>query len=217
MADYTKTTNFTSKDSLPTGNPSKIVAGSEHDTEYDNIATAIATKTNKAVPSGTNNVAVLGATGDLVDLGSTMLNAIYPVGAIYLSTANTSPSAIIGGTWTAIQTGRVLLSEDAGVTYTAGDTGGSADSIVVAHTHTAGSLASDSNGAHTHGIDKLGGGAPNTNVVQSGTAESSGDVTTLSSGAHTHTISGTTDSTGSSGTGANIQPYLAVYMWERTA
>jgi hypothetical protein len=36
-------------------------------------------------------------------------------------------------------------------------------------------------------------------------------------GAHTHTLSGTTDSTGSSGTNANIQPYITVKMWKRTA
>lgn len=44
MSNYTRSTNFTAKDALSTGNPSKIVLGSEHDTEYDAIATAIATK-----------------------------------------------------------------------------------------------------------------------------------------------------------------------------
>lgn len=44
MSDYIKTTNFSAKDSLPSGNPSKIVYGAEIDTEFDNIETAIATK-----------------------------------------------------------------------------------------------------------------------------------------------------------------------------
>lgn len=44
MSDYTKTTNFTAKDSLPSGDSNKIIRGSEHDTEYSAIATAIATK-----------------------------------------------------------------------------------------------------------------------------------------------------------------------------
>ena len=44
MADYTKSTNFASKDSLSTGNPLKIVKGTEIDTEFNNISTAIATK-----------------------------------------------------------------------------------------------------------------------------------------------------------------------------
>ena len=44
MSDYTKSTNFASKDNLSSGNPAKIVKGTEIDTEFNNIATAIATK-----------------------------------------------------------------------------------------------------------------------------------------------------------------------------
>lgn len=44
MADYTKTTNFTAKDSLSSGNPDKLIKGSDFDTEFDAIATAVATK-----------------------------------------------------------------------------------------------------------------------------------------------------------------------------
>jgi hypothetical protein len=46
MSDYTKTTNFASKDSLPSGNSDKIVKGTEIDTEFNNIQTAVATKLN---------------------------------------------------------------------------------------------------------------------------------------------------------------------------
>ena len=44
MSDYTKSTNFASKDNLTSGNPAKIVKGTEIDTEFNNIATSIATK-----------------------------------------------------------------------------------------------------------------------------------------------------------------------------
>jgi hypothetical protein len=44
MSDYVKSTNFASKDNLSSGNPAKIVKGTEIDTEFNNIATAIATK-----------------------------------------------------------------------------------------------------------------------------------------------------------------------------
>jgi len=44
LSDYAKTTNFASKDNLTSGNPLKIVKGTEIDTEFNNIATAIATK-----------------------------------------------------------------------------------------------------------------------------------------------------------------------------
>ena len=46
MSDYTKTTNFTAKDNLPTGSVDKIIKGSLFDTEFDNIAAAISTKAN---------------------------------------------------------------------------------------------------------------------------------------------------------------------------
>jgi hypothetical protein len=55
MTDYVKSTNFASKDSLPTGNPAKIVKGTEIDTEFNNIATAVSTKVDKVDPTATAN------------------------------------------------------------------------------------------------------------------------------------------------------------------
>lgn len=48
MSNYTKTTNFAAKDSLPSGDAAKIVKGTEIDTEFNNIATASATKADAA-------------------------------------------------------------------------------------------------------------------------------------------------------------------------
>ena len=56
MANYTKTVNFAAKDTLASGNPAKIVKGSEIDTEFNNIATAVATKANTASPTFTGTV-----------------------------------------------------------------------------------------------------------------------------------------------------------------
>jgi len=56
MTNYTKTTNFTAKDSLPTGDSNKIIRGSDFDTEFDNIVTAVATKANTASPTFTGTV-----------------------------------------------------------------------------------------------------------------------------------------------------------------
>ena len=56
MSNYTKTTNFATKDNLSPGNPLKIVKGAEIDVEYNNIATAVATKTDNsaaAITGGT--------------------------------------------------------------------------------------------------------------------------------------------------------------------
>jgi len=67
MSNYTKTTNFATKDSLPSGNAAKIVKGTEIDTEYNNIATAVATKANSASPTftGTVTAATVNVTGTL--------------------------------------------------------------------------------------------------------------------------------------------------------
>ena len=66
MSNYTKTTNFATKDSLPSGDANKIVKGAEINTEFDNIATAVATKSNIASPTFTGTVTIptltLGAT-----------------------------------------------------------------------------------------------------------------------------------------------------------
>ena len=51
MANFVKSTNFTSKDSLPTGDPLKVVKGTEIDVEFNNIATAVASKADSASPT----------------------------------------------------------------------------------------------------------------------------------------------------------------------
>ena len=65
MSQYTKSTNFATKDNLTPGDPLKIVRGTEIDTEFNNIATAIATKTDNAsaaLTGGTINDTTIGAT-----------------------------------------------------------------------------------------------------------------------------------------------------------
>ncbi len=58
MSDYTKTTNFTAKDSLPSGDSGKVIRGSEFDTEFTAISTAIATKADIASPTFTGTVTI---------------------------------------------------------------------------------------------------------------------------------------------------------------
>lgn len=57
MANYVKSTNFASKDTLPSGDPLKIVKGTEIDAEFNNIATAVATKADTASPTFTGTPA----------------------------------------------------------------------------------------------------------------------------------------------------------------
>ena len=88
MSNYSKATNFASKDSLSTGNPLKIVKGTELDTEFNSIATAIATKldgtfTNFAftetagvlyISSSGTNVTKIDGSGNLTVLGNVISN-----------------------------------------------------------------------------------------------------------------------------------------------
>lgn len=62
MSNYTVTTNFGAKDSLPSGNAAKVIKGSEFTTEFNNIATASATKANTASPTFTGTVTIPTAT-----------------------------------------------------------------------------------------------------------------------------------------------------------
>lgn len=74
MSDYTKSTDFASKDSLPSGNAAKIVKGTEIDTEFNNIATSIATKADLASPSFTGTVSFSSVTATSATIGSAAIS-----------------------------------------------------------------------------------------------------------------------------------------------
>lgn len=65
MSNYTKNTNFSAKDSLPTGDPNKIILGSLFDSEFDEIAVAIASKEDAANKNQNNGYAGLDSSGKL--------------------------------------------------------------------------------------------------------------------------------------------------------
>ena len=151
------------------------------------------------------------------------MKKIYPVGSIYMSTVSTNPATLFGfGTWEAMPAGHVLLAQGKsswGTTYNAGSTGGEATHQLTvgelpAHNHTA---STNTTGNHTHQF-QLYGPNGNTNMnfpsdFDTNYARNKG--TTLSAGNHSHTIN--INNTGSSQSHNNMQPYLTVYMWKRTA
>jgi len=143
------------------------------------------------------------------------LQAAYPVGSIYINATNaTNPGTLLGfGTWVAFGAGRVPVGFNASNTLfdTAEETGGSADAIVVSHTHTATTTITDPGHAHNITAAVTGGGS---NISQGTSALSTYTTTTATTGI---TAATTVTSTGSSGTNANYQPYITVYMWKRTA
>jgi len=75
MSNYTKTTNFSIKDGLVSGNPSKIIKGTEIDTEFNNISAAIASKpdSNNGSHTGTTtmvNLILSGTFSGTIDGGT---------------------------------------------------------------------------------------------------------------------------------------------------
>lgn len=215
MSDYVKSTNFTSKDSLASGNPLKIVKGTEIDIEFNAIATAMATKADLASPSFTGAPLAPAATlaASLTQIATVAtVQALYPVGSIYINAGvSTNPATLLGfGTWVAFGTGRVLVGVDAADAPfdTLGETGGSKDSVVVSHTHT----ATVTDPGHSHStLDKISDANRGTNP-STYSLDSDGQTGTATTG-----ISVAISTTGSSGTNANLQPYITVAMWKRTA
>jgi len=223
MSDYTKSTDFASKDALPSGNSAKIVKGTEIDTEFNNIAIAVATKADLASPGFSGSpTAPTQTTGDNTSKLATTgfvqaaLSALYPVGSIYTNAAvSTNPATLLGfGTWSAFGAGRVMVGLDAGNAAfdTAQETGGSADAIVVSHSHTATSSVSDPGHNHTIGFQNntIDQNAGSSALAKQGTSNTSTASTGIS-------VSTSISTTGSSATNANLPPYIVVYMWRRTA
>ena len=103
MSDYTKTTNFAAKDALATGNPSKLILGAELDTEFNNIATASATKANKIASPTANNVLIQDASGDLADSGIAY-TALATLAGTETLTNKTLTAPVLSGTITGTYT-----------------------------------------------------------------------------------------------------------------
>ena len=214
MTDYVKSTNFTSKDSLASGNPLKIIKGAEFDTEFNNIATAVSTKANLADPSftGVPTAPSPALSATLTQLATVAtVQAVYPVGSLYLNATDaTNPATLLGfGTWTSFGAGRMPVGFNAAdpLFDTAEETGGSKDATLVSHSHT----ASVSDPGHSHvygsGTQTAGNTAPTFNNA-SNPVNTSTSTTGISVGIST---------AGSSATNANLPPYITVYMWKRTA
>lgn len=70
MSNYTKTTNFAVKDALPSGDSGKIIKGTEIDTEFTAIQTAVASKSNTASPTFTGTVTITTLDGASVNGGT---------------------------------------------------------------------------------------------------------------------------------------------------
>lgn len=150
-----------------------------------------------------------------------VLALAYPVGSIYISTASTNPNTLFGfGTWSAFGAGRTLVSLDSGQTEfdTVEETGGAKTvtldvTMIPSHTHTQNS--------HTHTLATGTGSTGNFSQVIGTVDTSSGGTGGTPTQTALGTISGSTtatnQNTGGGGAHNNLQPYIVVYMFKRTA
>lgn len=139
------------------------------------------------------------------DGGNTsLLDAVYPVGSIYISVSETSPEQIFGGKWEQIKDQFILAAGDK---YEAGNEGGSADAVVVQHSHKPSATSELF-------VTSEEGEANNTRVTYSSSGNRWVDGQTAQSHFH-HRYS--TETVGESGAGKNMPPYVTAYVWKRTA
>lgn len=157
---------------------------------------AIATESKDGSDANVTAANVSNALGYLPPSMAAVLNAIYPVGSIYMSVSSTSPQTLFGGTWQRIEN-RFLLA--AGSSYAAGTTGGEAT-----HKLTVSELPK-----HTHRI-KLGNADGTTYRVARYIDVSAAWWSGSGNDNMTEEVGGDTAHN-------NMPPYLAVYIWKRTA
>lgn len=224
MSDYTKATNFQLKDGLSTGDPQKIIKGADIDAEYNAIASAVSSKADLNSPTftGTPSAPTASTGTSSTQIASTAfvqsaLIGAYPVGSIYMNAAvATNPSTLLGfGTWVAFGAGKVPVGIDAADSdfNTVEETGGTKDAIIPTHNHTASSVSTDS--GHTHTYTRS-----STTTIASGNAVPLNylyTTGTTNTGYANITTNTTVNNAGESATGKNLQPYIVVYMWKRTA
>ena len=157
---------------------------------------------------------------------SDLLNKIYPIGSIYMSTVNTNPADLLGGAWVELQD-RFLIG--AGNTYELGATGGESTHVLTvnempSHTH-AQNAHSHTQAQHNHNFE-VGTGyynddyKGNNSKAPTGTQANRVNGNYYNTSSSTPTINSTTATNQNTGGGQahnNMPPYLAVYMWKRTA
>jgi hypothetical protein len=119
MSNYTKATNFASKDALTTGNPLKTLSGTELDDEFNNIATAVATKANSSntALTGTPTAPTAATATSSTQLATTAFVQAQKASTA-LTGAPTAPTASVGTNTTQLATTAFVVNSG-----TLGDTG----------------------------------------------------------------------------------------------
>lgn len=152
---------------------------------------------------------------------ASVLQYLYPVGSMYFNATNgANPSSLLGfGTWAIFSAGKMPVGVDSSdADFTAGNTGGEK-----AH-----ALTGAENGVHNHGVNDGGHTHPIWTVDQESNSYPLGGASNrvMLKGGNPEAGSGRTGNAGAnisiqnSGSGTphnNMPPFVAVYIWRRTA
>ena len=219
MSDYTLAVSWSGKDGLSDSDAGKVISGSDFNSEFTTIRTAVNSKADIASETltGTPLAPTAAAGTDTTQIATTAFvtaavaaHVVYPIGAVFTTiTAYANSAAVVavlgGTTWAAFGAGKVLVGLDSGDASfdTVEETGGAKTD---AHT-----LATSETPAHTHTYNAPSGSftaAPGNPAYGGTTVPTTAGTTSTASGsaggggAHTHDI---------------VQPYIVVYFWKRTA
>jgi len=236
MSDYTLAVNWSGKDALSDSDAAKVISGSDFNTEFTTVRTAVNSKADLNGDSGedfaANNATVAGtltvtgiptiptaaegtnttqaASTAFVKTAADALNAAaYPVGAIFTTTTVYADSAAV----VAAIGGTTWVAFGAGKVLVGLDSGDSDFDTVNetggSKTPTTGShtLTTSEIPSHSHTLTTGSGGGGVTVQTSMGTAAGAGSTSTGSTGG----------GGGHTHTGNAVQPYIVVYFWKRTA
>jgi microcystin-dependent protein len=170
-----------------------------------------------------------GDPGPQGDPGQSVGGEAFPVGSVFIAVVNTNPGTLLGyGTWSSFAAGRVLVGLDAGQTEfdTVEETGGAKTHTLTtaempSHTHVQDAHTHVQN-AHSHVITSQTATTGSATSYEHGTldtssAETEATETTATTTAVNQNATAVNQSTGGGGAHNNLQPYIVVYMWKRTA
>jgi len=198
--------------------------------------TALDKKVDKAQGTGNaGKVMIVNASGNLEprSVQTDILAVAYPVGSIYISTVSTNPNTLFGfGTWAAFGAGRVLVGVDKKQTeFNTELKEGGANTVILTeaqmptHNHSTNSTSKTLTGwaefrnktfcPADYAASGIISGSSGQNIqIHTGTNSTTAlSARTNIDATHTHT----TENKGSGQAHNNLQPYITVYMWNRTA
>lgn len=194
-------------------------SGDKLNLEVDNACVeCIISKNNKFSLDSDGNLIInsINSAQELIS-NQNICDLIYPIGSIYLSVNSTNPSTLFGGTWVQIQD-RFLIGCGS---YANGTTGGN-QTINLSHVHTTAghTLTINEMPSHTHefgakvgGTGTASGWTPDSSAVEVSNKSGYDLMKTGGGQSHSHGNTGSALSSSQS----IMPPFLAVYIWKRTA